>query len=261
MNKPLLVNLSDAVPQKIKCKPILKWAGGKTQMLDSILPRFPNYYGKYIEPFFGGGAVFFALQPENAVIADSNPELINLYRTVADDVDAVIVELKKFENTEEMFYEVRSQDRETLSSVEAAARTIYLNKTCFNGLYRVNKKGHFNVPFGKYKNPKILDEDNLRVASILLSKAKIVCSDYLDVLENFACPNDLIFLDPPYVPISEYADFKRYTKEQFYLEDHENLAKAYKALSDKGCHVFLTNSNHSIVENLYHGFKLSLIHI
>src|SRR5690606_15263884 len=149
-------------------------------MLDSLLPRFPNYYGKYIEPFFGGGAVFFALQPEDAVIADSNPELINLYRTVADDVEAVIAELKKFKNTEEMFYEVRSQDRETLSSVEAAARTIYLNKTCFNGLYRVNKKGQFNVPFGKYKNPKILDEDNLRAASILLSKAKIVCSDYLN---------------------------------------------------------------------------------
>ena len=261
MNSPILVNFTDTIApsQKIKCKPILKWAGGKTQMLDSILPRFPNSYGKYIEPFLGGGAVFFALQPENAVIADSNPELINLYRTVADDVDAVITELKKFKNTEEMFYEVRSQDREKLSSVEAAARTIYLNKTCFNGLYRVNKKGQFNVPFGKYKNPKILDEDNLRAASILLSKAKIVCSDYLDVLESFACPNDLIFLDPPYVPISEYSDFKRYTKEQFYLEDHENLAKAYTALSDKGCHVFLTNSNHSIVENLYHGFKYEVI--
>ena len=124
MNKPLLVNLSDAVPQKIKCKPILKWAGGKTQMLDSILPRFPNYYGKYIEPFFGGGAVFFALQPDNAVIADSNPELINLYSTVANNVDAVIDELRKFTNTEEMFYDVRSQDWESLSPVEAAARNI-----------------------------------------------------------------------------------------------------------------------------------------
>lgn len=260
MNKPLLVSLiNDVVPQKIKCKPILKWAGGKTQMLDSILPRFPNSYGKYIEPFFGGGAVFFALQPEQAVIADSNPELINLYRTVAEDVDAVINELKKFTNTEDMFYEVRSQDWGTLSSAEAAARTIYLNKTCFNGLYRVNKKGCFNVPFGKYKNPKILDEENLRAASILLSRAEIVCSDYLNVLENFACPNDLIFLDPPYVPISEYSDFKRYTKEQFYLEDHENLAKAYKALSHKGCHVYLTNSNHPIVENLYQGFEYEVI--
>jgi len=260
MNKPFLVNFSDDIKQeKIKCKPILKWAGGKTQMLDSILPRFPNSYENYIEPFFGGGAVFFALQPEKSVIADSNPELINLYRTVADNVDAVINELKKFTNTEEMFYQVRSQDWEGLSSVEAAARTIYLNKTCFNGLYRVNKKGQFNVPFGKYKNPKILDEDNLRAASSLLSKATIVCCDYLEILENFTCLNDLVFLDPPYVPISEYSDFKRYTKEQFYLEDHENLAKAYKVLSDKGCYVFLTNSNHPTVENLYRDFKYEVI--
>ncbi|MDC5565507.1 Dam family site-specific DNA-(adenine-N6)-methyltransferase, partial [Acinetobacter baumannii] len=245
--------------QKIKCKPILKWAGGKTQMLDSILPRFPDSYGKYIEPFFGGGAVFFALQPENAVIADSNPELINLYRTVADNVEAVINELKKFTNTEEMFYEVRSQDWESLSPEAAAARTIYLNKTCFNGLYRVNKKGQFNVPFGKYKNPKILDEENLRAASSLLSKAKIICCDYSEVLEKFTFSNDLIFLDPPYVPISEYSDFKRYTKEQFYLEDHEQLAKIYRALSDKGCHVFLTNSNHPVVQSLYSGFQYEVI--
>lgn len=260
MNKPFLENFNAHVmPKKIKCKPILKWAGGKTQMLDSILPRFPDSYGKYIEPFFGGGAVFFALQPDNAVIADSNPELINLYSTVANNVDAVIDELRKFTNTEEMFYDVRSQDWESLSPVEAAARTIYLNKTCFNGLYRVNKKGQFNVPFGKYKNPKILDEDNLRAASSLLSKARIVCCDYSEVLENLTCPNDLIFLDPPYVPISEYSDFKRYTKEQFYLADHEKLAKTYSALSDKGCHVFLTNSNHSIVQNLYSGFKYEVI--
>ena len=260
MNKPFLENFNAHVmPKKIKCKPILKWAGGKTQMLDSILPRFPDSYGKYIEPFFGGGAVFFALQPDNAVIADSNPELINLYSTVANNVDAVIDELRKFTNTEEMFYDVRSQDWESLSPVEAAARTIYLNKTCFNGLYRVNKKGQFNVPFGKYKNPKILDEDNLRAASSLLSKARIVCCDYSEVLENLTCPNDLIFLDPPYVPISEYSDFNRYTQEQFYLADHEKLAKTYRALSDKGCHVFLTNSNHSIVQNLYSGFKYEVI--
>ncbi|HAV5608000.1 Dam family site-specific DNA-(adenine-N6)-methyltransferase [Acinetobacter baumannii] len=260
MNKPLLVDLNkNSASQKIKCKPILKWAGGKTQMLDSILPRFPDSYGKYIEPFFGGGAVFFALQPENAVIADSNPELINLYRTVADNVEAVINELKKFTNTEEMFYEVRSQDWESLSPEAAAARTIYLNKTCFNGLYRVNKKGQFNVPFGKYKNPKILDEENLRAASSLLSKAKIICCDYSEVLEKFTFSNDLIFLDPPYVPISEYSDFKRYTKEQFYLEDHEQLAKIYRALSDKGCHVFLTNSNHPVVQSLYSGFQYEVI--
>lgn len=134
-------------------RPILKWAGGKTQMLKDILPRIPEYSGKFIEPFVGGGALYFSLLPENAVIADSNPELINVYVQVANVVDEVITILKGYENTEEMFYSVRALDYETLSPVEAAARTIYLNKTCFNGLYRVNRKGQFNTPFGHYKNP------------------------------------------------------------------------------------------------------------
>ena len=129
-----------------RCKPIMKWAGGKSQLLTELLPRIPNYTGKYIEPFFGGGALYLAFQPENAVVADSNPELINLYRQVADSVDAVIEKLKHYENTKEMFYEVRSKDWTKLTPVEAAARTIYLNRTCFNGLYRVNKKGQFNTP-------------------------------------------------------------------------------------------------------------------
>ena len=123
-----------------RCKPIMKWAGGKSQLLKELLPRIPDYSGKYIEPFFGGGALYLAFQPENAVIADSNPELINLYRQVADSVDKVIEKLKTYENTKEMFYEVRDLDWTTLPPEEAAARTIYLNKTCFNGLYRVNKK-------------------------------------------------------------------------------------------------------------------------
>lgn len=127
----------------IAAKPILKWAGGKTQMLGELLPKVPSSYGRYIEPFFGGGALFFALQPENAVIADSNPELINMYRQVADHVDDVISYLEKYQNTSEMFYSVRSLDWETLPKAEAAARTIYLNRTCYNGLYRVNKKGQF----------------------------------------------------------------------------------------------------------------------
>lgn len=138
-----------------QAKPILKWAGGKTQMLGDLLPKVPTSFGRYIEPFFGGGAMFFALQPENAVIADSNPELINMYREVADHVEDVIQCLKQYENTSEMFYAVRSQEWTTLPKAEAAARTIFLNRTCFNGLYRVNKQGQFNVPYGKYKNPKI----------------------------------------------------------------------------------------------------------
>lgn len=243
----------------VPAKPILKWAGGKTQMLGELLPKVPPSYGRYIEPFFGGGAMFFALQPEQAVIADSNPELINLYRQVADHVDDVIDQLKKYENTPEMFYAVRGQDWTMLPEDEAAARTIFLNKTCFNGLYRVNKKGQFNVPFGKYKNPKICDEDGLKAASEALRKAEIVCGDYLLILERYAQPGDFVFLDPPYLPISEYSDFKRYTKEQFYEEDHVELAKMVKTLHERGCYVILTNSNHPLVHELYAPFTIDVI--
>lgn len=243
----------------VPTKPILKWAGGKTQMLGDLLPKVPSSYGRYIEPFFGGGAMFFALQPEQAIIADSNPELINLYRQVANHVDDVICQLKKYENTQEMFYAVRGQDWTMLPEAEAAARTIFLNKTCFNGLYRVNKKGQFNVPFGKYKKPKICDEEGLKAASAALKKAEIVCGDYLLVLEHYAQPGDFVFLDPPYLPISEYSDFKRYTKEQFYEEDHVELAKMVKTLHERGCHVILTNSNHPLVHELYAPFTIDVI--
>ena len=243
----------------VPAKPILKWAGGKTQMLGDLLPKVPSSYGRYIEPFLGGGAMFFALQPEQAVIADSNPELINLYRQVANHVDDVVCQLKKYEKTQEMFYAVRGQDWTMLPEAEAAARTIFLNKTCFNGLYRVNKKGRFNVPFGKYKNPKICDEEGLKAASAALKKAEIVCGDYLLVLEHYAQPGDFVFLDPPYLPISEYSDFKRYTKEQFYEEDHVELAKMVKTLHERGCHVILTNSNHPLVHELYAPFTIDVI--
>ena len=243
----------------VPAKPILKWAGGKTQMLGDLLPKVPSSYGRYIEPFFGGGAMFFALQPEQAVIADSNPELINLYRQVANHVDDVICQLKKYENTQEMFYAVRGQDWTMLPEAEAAARTIFLNKKCCNGLDRVNKKGQFNVPFGKYKNPKICDEEGLKAASAALKKAEIVCGDYLLVLEHYSQPGDFVFLDPPYLPISEYSDFKRYTKEQFYEEDHVELAKMVKTLHERGCHVILTNSNHPLVHELYAPFTIDVI--
>lgn len=243
----------------VQAKPILKWAGGKTQMLGDLIPKVPTSYGRYIEPFFGGGAMFFALQPENAVVADSNPELINMYCQVADHVDDVINYLKEYENTSEMFYAVRSLEWTSLPKAEAAARTIFLNKTCFNGLYRVNKQGRFNVPFGKYKNPKICDEDGLRAASEVLKKAEILCGDYLLVLEHYAQPGDFVFLDPPYLPTSEYSDFKRYTKEQFYEEDHVELAKMIMTLHERGCHVILTNSNHPLVHELYAPFTIDVI--
>ena len=228
-------------------------------MLGELMPRVPKTYGRYIEPFFGGGALFFSLKPENAIIADSNPELINMYLQVAHHVDDVIECLQKYENTSEMFYEVRSLDWQTLPKAEAAARTIYLNKTCFNGLYRVNRSGQFNTPFGKYKNPKICDIDALRLASEALRKADILCGDYILVLEHYAQPGDFVFLDPPYLPISENSDFKRYTKEQFYEDDHVELAKMIDTLHERGCYVILTNSNHPLVHQLYEQYKIEVI--
>lgn len=243
----------------IQPKPILKWAGGKTQMLNDLLPKVPASYGRYIEPFIGGGAMFFALNPNDAIIADSNPELINMYKQVANNVDAVIFYLQKYENTQEMFYNVRALDWKNLPPAEAAARTIYLNKTCFNGLYRVNKKAQFNVPFGKYKAPNFCDVEVLYAASKALQKAHIVCGDYLSVLKEYANPGAFIFLDPPYLPISEHADFKRYTKEQFYKEDHVELAKEVFRLQELGCYVILTNSNHPLVYELYKPFNIEVI--
>ena len=243
----------------IQAKPIMKWAGGKTQMLSDIMPKIPKKYGKYIEPFIGGGALFFALNPDKAIIADRNPELINMYQQVADNVETVISYLKKYKNTKEDFYEVRSLDWLKLKKEEAAARMIYLNKTCFNGLYRVNKKGQFNVPFGKYKAPNFCDEEVLYAASDVLKKATIECGDYLSVLKKYAEPGDFIFLDPPYLPISEYSDFKRYTKEQFYEEDHIELAKEVKRLQELGSYVILTNSNHPLVHELYADYKIEVI--
>ena len=202
--------------QEIAPRPLLKWAGGKTQLLNEILPLVPKKFNRFIEPFVGGGAVFFALRPQEGIIADSNPEVINVYRSVADDVDGVIERLYHYKNTEEMFYAVRAMDWTKLSCVEAAARTLFLNKTCFNGLYRVNRQGQFNVPFGHYKNPKFLDAEALVSASKLLRNTNIVCGDYKAVLAENALGGDFVFLDPPYLPVSEYADFKRYTKEQFY---------------------------------------------
>lgn len=243
----------------VSAKPILKWAGGKTQMLSDLLPKVPASYGRYIEPFFGGGALFFALHPESAVISDSNPELINVYRQVAGCPDDVIRYLQQYENTKEMFYEIRSQKWEDLPCAEAAARTIFLNRTCYNGLYRVNKKGEFNVPYGKYVNPRICDPDALYAASRGLRGAEILCGDYLEVLERYAREGDFIFLDPPYLPVSEYSDFKRYTKEQFYEEDHVELSKIVMRLHERGCYIILTNSNHPLVHELYAPFTIDVV--
>lgn len=239
--------------------PILKWAGGKTQMLKDIIPRMPEQFERYIEPFIGGGALFFKLGTDNAIIADSNLELINLYQQVATNCDEVIDALQEYTNDEETFYAIRSKEWTTCDPIEAAARMIYLNRTCFNGLYRLNKKGQFNTPFGRYKNPNICNKEKLLEASKVLQNTEIICGDYLDVLKKYATPNSFIFLDPPYVPISENSDFKRYTKEQFYEQDQINLANEVDRLVQMGCKVMLTNSNHPLVHELYHKYKIEVI--
>lgn len=240
-------------------RPLLKWAGGKTQMIPNLIEAMPKSFNNYIEPFIGGGALFFHLSPKSAVIADSNPELINLYQQIAKDYKLVLKLLEKMPNDEEFFYKERAKRFENLNAIEAAARTIYLNRTCFNGLFRVNKSGGFNVPFGKYKDPKIADGQLLKSASQSLRGTTMVLGDYRNVLQEFAKKGDLVFLDPPYLPISQYSDFQRYTKEQFYEDDHRELAAEVSRLSDIGCHVLLTNSNHPLVHELYSDFHIEVL--
>lgn len=243
-----------------KAQPVLKWAGGKTQMLDVLTRESPQMdkVNKYIEPFFGGGALFFKLEHERSIISDLNKELINLYKVIASSVEELIEKLKDMPNEKDFFLEMRRKDPGSLSPVSQAARTVYLNKTCFNGLYRVNKKGEFNVPFANYKNPTICNEVNLRAAQKVLAKTTIVHGDYKKVLQEYAEPGDFIFLDPPYLPIGKYSDFKRYTKEQFYEEDHHELAEEVRRLHELGCYVLLTNSNHPLVHELYSDFEISV---
>ncbi|HAR64433.1 MAG: DNA adenine methylase [Candidatus Margulisiibacteriota bacterium] len=243
----------------IKSKPILKWAGGKQQLINSLEKYIPKEYGTYIEPFIGGGALFFHLNPEKSIIADSNPELINLYSIIKNQLSSLIVELKNFYPDKDFYSAVRAWKFEDLSSVKAAARTLYLNKTCFNGLYRVNKNGQFNVPYGNYKNPNFIDEKNLAATSQAMQNTKIILGDYKEILLKNAKENDLIFLDPPYLPISDFSDFKRYTKEQFYEEDHVELFYEITRLHELGCHIILTNSNHPLVYDYLSGFDIEVV--
>jgi DNA adenine methylase len=240
-------------------KPVLKWAGGKTQLLQELRARSPKRFARYIEPFVGGGAFFFDLQPSSAIIADSNPELVNLYRVLQRDHEAVAAHLATFENSERFFYRVRRLRLEDLEPAFAAARTIYLNRTCYNGLYRVNRKGEFNVPYGRYKKAAFYQPEVLKTAAAALADAEIILGDYKTVLAEHARSGDFVFLDPPYLPVSEFADFKRYTKEQFYEEDHRELAAEVKRLQKLGCHVVLTNSNHPLVHELYEEFDLEVV--
>jgi DNA adenine methylase len=240
-------------------RPILKWVGGKTRLINNLIPKIPKRYGRYLEPFFGGGALFFALQPDEAIISDRNRELINLYWQVAGNVEEVIRALRRFKNDERVFYRVRAWDWRKMKPAVAAARTIFLNKTCFNGLYRVNRQGLFNVSYGKYKNPHFFDKETLSAAAKLLRRAKIVTGDYKKVLALNAKPGDFIFLDPPYLPEQGNSQFVGYTKERFHETDHLELAKEVVRLEKLGCHILLTNSNHPLVHKLYRKYNREVV--
>ena len=245
--------------ETVRIRPVLKWAGGKTQLLPQLMASMPSTYEKYLEPFIGGGALFFNLAAENSVIGDTNAELINLYKCLVASADEISEVLNEMPVTSEDFYRVRANDWRNDEPVVAAARTIYLNRLCFNGLYRVNKKGQFNVPFGNYKKPNFPTKESLLLAGKVLSNATIVESDYAKLLKKYASKGDLIFLDPPYVPIGKYSDFNRYGAKQFIGADHEELAAEVRRLADMGCFVMLTNSNHPSVHELFGDFEIRIL--
>ncbi|MCL4308555.1 MAG: DNA adenine methylase [Candidatus Thermoplasmatota archaeon] len=245
----------------LPARPFLKWAGGKAQLLAQMKPFFPKDYRTYFEPFLGGGAVFFHLRPEKAVLSDSNPELINTFTVVRDDPLGLMRALDVHfpQRTEESyFYKVRATDPSTLSSVERAARTIFLNKTCFNGLYRVNADGNFNVPWGGYRNPTLYDHENLLAASALLRGKKIVLADYQKICSK-AKVGDFAYLDPPYHPLSETSQFTSYTKEDFGNREQRKLAEVYRRLDRRGVLAMLSNSATPFVRTLYDGFHIEFL--
>ncbi len=239
----------------IAAGPFLKWAGGKGQVLKQYSPLFPAAWRTYFEPFLGGGAVFFHLAPNTAVLSDINEDLINAYVVVRDRVDELVAALRVHHNEQDYFYAVRAWKPETLTPVERAARLIFLNRTCFNGLYRVNKKGQFNVPFGRYSNPTICDEAKLRAASLALTGAEIRAADFEAALEG-AGAGDFAYLDPPYNPISTTSSFTSYAQEGFGEGEQRRLASVYKRLDNRGVRLMLSNSASSLVRGLYAGFRI-----
>lgn len=242
-----------------KPKPFVKWVGGKRQLLKQFreLGLYPPedfnpISNTYYEPFVGGGAVFFDLLPKNAELSDLNNELVITYNVIKNNVDELIQSLQKHIYDKEYYLEVRAKKVEDLSNVEIASRFIFLNRTGFNGLYRVNKSGQFNVPFGRYNNPVIRDEDNLRRVSDALRDVKITHQDYKNVLKT-AKSGDFIYLDPPYYPISITSSFTSYTTEGFLEKEQTELRDTFVKLHEKGCFVMLSNSDTSFINELYSG--------
>ncbi|MEM5809217.1 MAG: DNA adenine methylase [Candidatus Aenigmatarchaeota archaeon] len=235
-------------------RPFLKWAGGKTRLLNILLWFSPQTFEIYHEPFLGGGSLFFGLyrnrKIKKAIISDINAELIDTYLAIRDNVNEVIRLLQSFPYNKEFYYFMREQDPWQLSLPERAARMIYLNKTGYNGLYRVNRKGKFNVPFGRYKAPKYFDRENLIAVAQSLQDVEILCTSFETVLER-AAPGDFVYLDPPYIPLTQTANFTSYHANGFGPSDQERLRDVCVALSERKVYVMLSNSNTKMVRSLY----------
>ncbi|MGG3689052.1 DNA adenine methylase [Caldifermentibacillus hisashii] len=246
-------------------QPFLKWAGGKRQLLPEIRKYIPKRMGTYYEPFLGGGAVLFDLQPKKAVINDINSELINTYLVIKNNVDELIEDLRKHENTSDYYYKIRDLDRDKnrfskLSDVEKASRLIFLNKTCFNGLFRVNSQGQFNVPFGRYKNPNIVNEFVLRAVSHYLNnnEVKILNGDFADAVSS-AKKGDFVYFDSPYDPVSETASFTGYTLGGFNKDEQIRLRDLFVDLDKRGCKVLLSNSATDFIKDLYKDYHIEIV--
>lgn len=253
--------------QKAQIVPFVKWAGGKRQLLDDIKIRLPRSFKRYFEPFIGGGALLFALQPKVAYINDINSELINTYKQIRDNADVVIHELQKLDcaskaSPKEYYYLAREQFNCKISNriydANTAALFIYINKHCFNGLYRVNSKGGFNVPFNN-SNQDSFSVKNLLGISEYLQYVQISNGDFCCACDN-ASAGDFIFFDSPYAPLNPNS-FESYTKEGFALEDHERLAALYCDLTKRGCYCMLTNHNTELINSLYAKFTIEVIQV
>jgi DNA adenine methylase len=245
-------------------QPVLKWAGGKRQLLPEIRKLIPKGIRTYYEPFLGGGAVLFNIQPRHAIVNDNNPELINMYTVIRDNVEELITDLQKHRNESEYFYEIRELDRkpeyDVLTPVQRASRLIYLNKTCYNGLFRVNKNGEFNAPFGRYKNPNIINEIVLKAVSNYFINNNI---DFLNVDFEQAVVNarqtSFVYFDPPYYPISDSSSFTGYTLDGFNENDQIRLKNLCDRLNNRGVRWLLSNSSAPFILDLYENYHIDYV--
>lgn len=243
----------------IAASPVLKWAGGKRSLIAQYRKHLPKKFGNYYEPFVGGGAVFFWLHSQGLLknkeifLNDINPELINLYEVLRSDCENLIdlLQWHQQHHSETHYYQVRAELPDT--ALGRAARTVYLNRTCFNGLYRVNSQGHFNVPLGRYKNPKVCDPPKLQAASLALHSVHLTHGSYLECVKS-AQTGDFVYFDPPYIPLNATAYFTSYTKENFAMPDQEKLAQTFAELADRKVKVFLSNSDTPEVRALFPKF-------